>query len=159
MATTAAVIVALWVAFGDRRRQRAASEEEATLQARLITIELTLDAETRSATITLTNHSDRPIFQPIPTTFSIWHNDEGEPSGLSSSADHFFDQPSTPGLTVGAPPREVLHPTERYDVTWSGLDFPPDTTFRWLVGSSFTDASGRRWQRVNHDEPQRTTSP
>jgi hypothetical protein len=152
LATFAAVVVALWLPRRERRARQAA-------QARLVTIRVVYGLTVGTQRVTITNHSQQPVLDPLVVSL-------GDPS---------------PGVRWGAQladvvrPCDVLLPNNRHRVHFQHFDDhdqavplidpdnPPTSKIEKLVDEGdvtivFVDVDGVMWKRTGYGEPVRMTT-
>lgn len=140
VATTAAVIVALWVAIGDSRRREAERKEQQAAQARLITVERTEDATGGAFYVKVTNHSASPVFAVVVEAVHV------TPDPLRV---RFFGKRSWPRLDAG---KSVGAKAATFKMDGTAL---ANVTGRSVVAAdiSFVDSAGLRWRRWGGTPP------
>lgn len=142
--TLAAVIVALWLALSERRRDRTERRAREVAQASLVTVTLPVESNRRMGAIT--NHSEQPVLQPRVESMG-----DPPPSMRWPEAG----SPSFPPNLDGNDYTEVLPSKETYrlifDYSTRGIQKPVHVKD---VTITFTNASGR-WRRTGNGEPVR----
>lgn len=157
--TTAAVVIALWVALGDRRRRDAERRDNEKRQARQLLVKVVPVGMLLK--VTLTNRSDEPLHTlNIQNVRALSPGPRFENSTGWAALDGPRDR-------LDSPPAE-LHPGETWTspalgLFWEGDQEEPAPDIVdcaiVIVDVLYTDARGGLWKRSNGREPQRILLP
>lgn len=149
VATTAAVVVALWLAARDQRWRRADQTARDAAQARLVTVEIdyNIDSSPVKITAVITNSSQSPI---LDVAIDKVRNLKQPDLQWRFRTDLPGERAYAWALRTGQTLESLIEFYETAEPTQSVV---PDFFNELTV--SYTDTNGHRWQRTNNWEPEK----